>query len=370
VWRSRALRELGTIDMFRDANPDRLLQARALAMDSGALETAAWVDGELAALFNTRFEIERSREYARQALEAGRRYHLRGVERMALVFEAEAYAFQQDRPGMERTLAQLHRVSQDDAFYTIAACESRAIVSLLEEDRLRAVRELENAVEIAATLPVAAPSPILPMWALLRTLDHPALAEPRETLRRSSAMVALNNVGYCIYADAIALGAAGQADAAAAAVTSGDRLLVPAPWYFQLGRRLVAEAAVRDGWGEPSLWLAQAESFFATHGYKRVASACRSLLRKTGTPLPRAAAHRGVPEPFLSRGVTERELEVLAHLADGLSNKAVGARLYVSPKTVEKHVASLMDKLEVRTRAGLATIATANLGISADRRLG
>jgi hypothetical protein len=35
-----------------------------------------------------------------------------------------------------------------------------------------------------------------------------------------------------------------------------------------------------------------------------------------------------------------------------------------------RNVASLMDKLDVRTRAGLATIATANLGTSADRRLG
>ena len=34
-------------------------------------------------------------------------------------------------------------------------------------------------------------------------------------------------------------------------------------------------------------------------------------------------------------------------LADGLSNRAVGARLYLSPKTVEKHVARLMVKLEL-----------------------
>jgi DNA-binding NarL/FixJ family response regulator len=63
--------------------------------------------------------------------------------------------------------------------------------------------------------------------------------------------------------------------------------------------------------------------------------------------------------------VTERELEVLVNLADGLSNKQIGARLYLSPKTVEKHVASLMDKLDVRTRASLATIATAKLGDAA-----
>ena len=139
-------------------------------------------------------------------------------------------------------------------------------------------------------------------------------------------------------------------------------MLALGPWFLQYGRRLVAEAAIRDGWGEPASWLREAEAFFDQNGYHAVSSACRSLLRKCGAPTTSGRAHRGVPEPFRGQGVTEREMEVLAILADGLSNKDIGARLYLSPKTVEKHVASLMDKLEVRTRAQLATIAAANMG--------
>jgi DNA-binding CsgD family transcriptional regulator len=370
VWRGRALHELGTVDMFRDAAPERLLEARALALDAGALETAAWVDGELAALFNTRFEMERSFEFARSALDAGRRYHLPGVVAMALLFEAEVYAYRLDRSTLEQTLAELARTCGDDAFFTIGAWECRAIVSLLDEDRPRAVRELENAVELSRSLPVAAPSPTLALWALNRTLDEPEVTDPREVLRGSSSMVNFTNAGYAAYAEAIALGRQGRTVAAAGAVRAGDDLLAPAPWYHQYGRRLVAEAAVRDGWGEPSTWLGQAEAFFGRHDYPAVASACRSLLRKTGATIPRPAARRRVPEPFRSRGVTERELEVLVILADGLSNKLIASRLYLSPKTVEKHVASLMDKLDVRTRASLATIATANLGDAATRKWG
>jgi DNA-binding NarL/FixJ family response regulator len=58
-------------------------------------------------------------------------------------------------------------------------------------------------------------------------------------------------------------------------------------------------------------------------------------------------------------------MEVLAVLSDGLSNKEIAARLYLSPKTVEKHVASLMDKLEVRSRTQLAAMAAGKMGDAA-----
>ncbi len=51
--------------------------------------------------------------------------------------------------------------------------------------------------------------------------------------------------------------------------------------------------------------------------------------------------------------LTNREREVLALIAGGLGNPAIGERLCISPKTVEKHRASLMNKLGVRSVSGL-----------------
>jgi len=48
--------------------------------------------------------------------------------------------------------------------------------------------------------------------------------------------------------------------------------------------------------------------------------------------------------------LTARELEVLAHLADGLANRAIADRLGISAETVKFHVASIMGKLGTSNR--------------------
>ncbi|MBB5874292.1 DNA-binding NarL/FixJ family response regulator [Allocatelliglobosispora scoriae] len=52
--------------------------------------------------------------------------------------------------------------------------------------------------------------------------------------------------------------------------------------------------------------------------------------------------------------LTEREREILAHLADGESNAAIAARLYLSPKTVRNHLSNIFTKLHVADRHAAA----------------
>lgn len=56
-------------------------------------------------------------------------------------------------------------------------------------------------------------------------------------------------------------------------------------------------------------------------------------------------------------GLTEREREVLKLVAEGHRNREIAALLCISPKTVEKHRASLMEKLKLRNTAGVVAYA-------------
>jgi DNA-binding CsgD family transcriptional regulator len=66
-------------------------------------------------------------------------------------------------------------------------------------------------------------------------------------------------------------------------------------------------------------------------------------------PLRAAGAH--------DLGLTRRELEVLAQLAAGRSNREIGLALFISPKTVSVHIANILRKLGVTDRRQAAAVA-------------
>ena len=59
-----------------------------------------------------------------------------------------------------------------------------------------------------------------------------------------------------------------------------------------------------------------------------------------------------------SDSLTTRETEVLHLVAQGLTNAQVAAKLVISPRTVEKHLASIYRKLEVNSRTAATRYAT------------
>jgi DNA-binding NarL/FixJ family response regulator len=59
----------------------------------------------------------------------------------------------------------------------------------------------------------------------------------------------------------------------------------------------------------------------------------------------------GDTPPAVAAGLTPREIDVLRLVAEGLSNQAIGERLFVSEHTVHRHVANILNKLSVSSRA-------------------
>ena len=59
-------------------------------------------------------------------------------------------------------------------------------------------------------------------------------------------------------------------------------------------------------------------------------------------------------DPF---GLTPRERQVLALLADGRTNREIGQALYMAEKTASVHVSRILSKLDVRSRTEAAAVA-------------
>ncbi|MFZ5815387.1 MAG: LuxR C-terminal-related transcriptional regulator [Bacillota bacterium] len=63
------------------------------------------------------------------------------------------------------------------------------------------------------------------------------------------------------------------------------------------------------------------------------------------------------PEPALPDGLTSREVEVISLAAQGLSDREIAARLFISPRTVETHLRNIYNKVGVSKRAALVAYA-------------
>jgi len=66
------------------------------------------------------------------------------------------------------------------------------------------------------------------------------------------------------------------------------------------------------------------------------------------------------PASPAAEALTKREREILALVAEGLSNREIAERLVLSPETVKSHVAAILDKLNLSDRTQAAVFAVRN----------
>jgi len=74
-------------------------------------------------------------------------------------------------------------------------------------------------------------------------------------------------------------------------------------------------------------------------------------------PVAAVAALESVSSPAASLGLTRRETEVLALVAEGRTNRQIGQALFITPKTASVHVSRILAKLGVAGRGEAAAIA-------------
>jgi DNA-binding CsgD family transcriptional regulator/tetratricopeptide (TPR) repeat protein len=139
----------------------------------------------------------------------------------------------------------------------------------------------------------------------------------------------------------------------ARAAAAWDRCHHPYPAAYSRLRQAEASFARRTRRTAATAALRQAYATAQTMGARPLAAEIAAVAARarvtleTAEPVTEAPAAADAGE--LS-GLTSREHEVLAAVAEGLTNREIGHRLYISERTVGVHVSHIFDKLQVRTR--------------------
>jgi predicted ATPase/DNA-binding CsgD family transcriptional regulator len=230
-----------------------------------------------------------------------------------------------------------------------------AYVSLLQGDFERAVQATEEAHHIwsrrNAPLGIGVAVECFGSIAVVRRRFDEAARRYRECLELYRTMGSRHGAVSTLTGLGIVAAGIGRERAAASFFGTSERvraeLLVPVPYplRFEYDRAL---GAVR-----------------ATLGERRFAAAWQEGLgRSLEDAITEACAMPAVPNG--DRVLSKRELDVLALLARGESNQVIADQLYLSPRTVESHVSSILMKLDVNSRRKAVTEARARGLLDAD----
>ncbi len=162
------------------------------------------------------------------------------------------------------------------------------------------------------------------------------MAAARAAAARAQALVALA-AGDAPQAATLARTAIEEATAAGAQLEAARAQLVA-------GRALEGDDAIAH--------LTAAAEAAQSCGTERVAAEARRALRRAGVRIGKGG--RRATETQGIDALSEREREVATLVSEGLTNREIGSRLFLSEKTIETHMTHVLQKLGVRSRAQVA----------------
>lgn len=355
--RLQALHELGAMDMLRLADCARLELAREQAHRTGALTTLISILLNVTGCRLMQAEWEGALETSAEAELLAEQLDFALGAVMAKVWRAcalglgyakyeeaeslhlEALATLPDDPGVRWAVDVINRIpiaavseNHEEVMRLCAATRTQAEymdygagLLLLEGARVGQFDAAHIRAELGST-----PATARPLMA--RALEDTALAialgreDPDEATRVANDLLELlpRGSGHCLVA-----------------------------------RRHLGEAALTDGWGDAMKWLGEARDDAHTNGHVDFVAAVERIIDR-GNTSESGSASGDIPPQLRSAEVTTREWEVLCHLHDMPTNAELADRLHVSVRTMEKHVSSLLSKLQVGSRRELARLAREN----------
>jgi non-specific serine/threonine protein kinase len=378
-----------------DAEHDNACAALAWALDSGAAEMAQRIAFRLSTYWNVHGHLSEGLLWAERVLSSNTETSIearaaattvaaylnwaRGNAERSAALWAEAIPLKRQVEGakdLARTLYSAGLAAEDRGDHDVAR--------KLQEEALALSREAGDAIFAAHVLNALGQIAYRQLGDLegADAFFAEALDQFRELEDRFGVGLALTNRGRiardrgdlsqaaAMYAEALRLHWDNGDRAQTARCLNGLGIVAAFAGQGERAARLCGAAeALREVIGAPvpryrgqherAMGLARAalgeEAFAAAWAAGRLLSTADAVNEARAGPVVAAAAATG--RTPLPSGITARELEVLRLLREGLTNREIGARLFISPRTAQTHVQNVYAKLGVASRAEAAAYA-------------
>jgi len=314
---------------------------QALAVPSESMQTTPFYGISEAGLGTLAYEwnnLQSAQEYFQKAIELGLLWHSWETLQPAYIGLANLHASQGNWQAAHQALDQLLENTPKNLEVIQSSVDSqRALLNLRQGD-------LESASRWSEAFKPDQPQAQRLTWEKAELICarvwiatnqvQKAAAFLDSFLKRVSTSGRNRRIHEALCLQSILLARAHQEQDARRALASALKLAEPEGYlrsYLDEGESMqeLLKLAVKQDWLGPTL------DAYA----RRLLSAFEpSLVRKE-----QPAA--GLPEPL-----SERELEVLGYIAEGLSNTEIASRLYLSPNTLKAHTQNIYSKLDVHNR--------------------
>jgi DNA-binding CsgD family transcriptional regulator/tetratricopeptide (TPR) repeat protein len=336
---------LGSIDMITDSDPTRLKHSRSLAATAGMVGLVAAIDMNVAVIELVRNGFVAAYPKFLHADTQARRLRLRDqyAETYGRLLDCHLLA-DQPLPGatgpvqasdIEAAVAQAVDLAKDYRTF-LGVRSAQGAQAWLHGDSATAIRRIEE-----DTRQYQDEIKISPWWGFGRLLrvadgDNPAEAFDRRELTG-------HHTNWAARAFGIAVGQLRYGEPADAALGEAEHHLRNTPFWGHLLRTVIAPVVAKAGMrSEAERWLREADAFLGVAGERPIQRKVRRELADIGGKVPRTGG--SVPAHLARLGITNREADVLRLVNAGLSNADIAEHLYISVRTVETHVSSMLQK--------------------------